>query len=75
MSQQKFDGLLPSFSAIQPDNQAGKVWIVAILTIVYVIISVLVRGFIKWGLYRADDYLLVIATVSSKTPHKLPALD
>jgi hypothetical protein len=64
MSQQKFGGLLPPFSAIQHDDQAGKVWVVTILTIVYVVISALVRGFIKWGLYRADDYLLVVATVS-----------
>jgi hypothetical protein len=65
MSEQQVAGLLPSFSAIHPGDQAGKVWVVTILATIYVVLSALVRGFIKWGIYGADDYLLMIATVRS----------
>jgi hypothetical protein len=63
MSEQQAVGVLPPFSAIQPGDQAGKVWIVTILATIYVILSALVRAYVKWGIYEADDYLLVIATV------------
>jgi hypothetical protein len=65
MSEQQVVGLLPPFSAIHPGDQAGKVWVVTILATIYVVLSALVRGFIKWGIYGADDYLLMIATVRS----------
>jgi hypothetical protein len=63
MSEQQIVNTLPPFSAIQPEDQAGKVWVVTILATIYVVLSALVRGFIKWGIYGADDYLLVLATV------------
>jgi hypothetical protein len=63
MGERQFEGLLPPFSAIQPGDQAGKVWVVTILATIYVVLSALARGFIKWGIYGVDDYLLSIATV------------
>jgi hypothetical protein len=63
MSEQQFGGLLPPFSAVQSGDQAGKVWVVTILVTIYVVLSALARGFIKWGIYGVDDYLLIIATV------------
>jgi hypothetical protein len=66
MNEQQFVGVLPPFSAIHPGDQAGKVWVVTILATIYVVLSALVRGFIKWGIYGADDYLLMIATVGRK---------
>jgi hypothetical protein len=59
-------GLEPPFSAVYPDDQAGSLWIVTILALIYVLLSALVRGFIKWGIYGADDYLLAAATVCWK---------
>jgi hypothetical protein len=56
-------GVEPPFSAVYPDDQAGSLWIVTILATIYVLLSALVRGFIKWGIYGADDYLLAVATV------------
>jgi hypothetical protein len=63
MSKQHDLGVEPPFSAIHPDDDAGSVYVITILVTIYVILSTLVRGFIKWGIYGVDDYLLGIATV------------
>lgn len=67
MSVQHGLGAAPPLSAVTDDNQAGSLWIVTILATIYVVLSAAVRGFVKWGLYGADDYLLAIATVSQDT--------
>jgi len=72
MSVQQGLGAAPPLSAVTADNQAGTLWIVTILTTIYVVLSATVRGFVKWGLYGADDYLLVIATVSQPSPLHIP---
>jgi hypothetical protein len=69
MREPQLVGNLPPFSAIHPEDQAGKVWIVTILATIYVVLSALVRGFIKRGIYGPDDYLLIAATVGWKSPH------
>ncbi|KAF2689937.1 hypothetical protein K458DRAFT_474325 [Lentithecium fluviatile CBS 122367] len=63
MSVQDGLGSAPPLSAVYPDDQAGTLWIVTILTTVYVVLSAVVRGFVKWGIYGLDDYLLAIATL------------
>jgi hypothetical protein len=62
MSETQGFGVSPPLSAITFDDQAGKLWIVTILAIIYVTLSAMVRGFVKWGMYGVDDYLLLIAT-------------
>jgi hypothetical protein len=56
-------GAAPPLSAITFNDQAGTLWIVTILGTIYVLLSALVRAFVKWGIYGVDDYLLAIATV------------
>lgn len=63
MSEQHGLGTAPPLSAITFDNQAGTLWIVTILATIYVILSALVRAFVKWGIYGIDDYILAVATV------------
>lgn len=53
-----------SFSPIEHNDHAGFLWIVTILGIVYSSFSTLVRARIKRGIYGADDYFIVLATVS-----------
>jgi hypothetical protein len=71
MSEQQVVGVLPPFSAIHTGDQAGKVWIVTILATIYVVLAALARGFVKWGIYGADDYLLAIGTVRWKPSFQL----
>jgi hypothetical protein len=47
MSEQQMVGVLPPFSAVEPKDQAGKVYVVTILATIYVVLSALVRGFVK----------------------------
>lgn len=51
------------FSPITPDDHAGSVWIAAILCLVYSVITLSLRGHLRWKMYGTDDYLVVAATV------------
>jgi len=63
MTEQQGLGTAPPLAAISFNDQAGTLWIVTILATIYVILSALVRAYVKWGIYGIDDYLLAIATV------------
>jgi hypothetical protein len=69
MSEQQGLGAAPPLSAITYNDQAGTLWIVTILATIYVVLSALVRAFVKWGIYGPDDYLLAIATVRCQNHH------
>ncbi|EXJ95667.1 hypothetical protein A1O1_00789 [Capronia coronata CBS 617.96] len=50
------------FSPITPDDHAGSLWIAALLCLVYSIITIFVRGHLRWKMYGTDDYLALAAT-------------
>ncbi|OCK78851.1 hypothetical protein K432DRAFT_383549 [Lepidopterella palustris CBS 459.81] len=57
-------GLPPNqFSEVTDDNHAGTIWIVAILCLIYSVLTFITRGFIKWKMIGIDDYVLIAAQV------------
>ncbi|KIX01115.1 uncharacterized protein Z518_10181 [Rhinocladiella mackenziei CBS 650.93] len=50
------------FSPITPDDHAGSVWIAALLCLVYSVITLALRGHLRWKMYGVDDYLAFAAT-------------
>ncbi|OCL10542.1 hypothetical protein AOQ84DRAFT_374814 [Glonium stellatum] len=53
------------FSEVTEDNHAGVVWIVALLCLVYSMLTFVTRGAIKWTLLGMDDWALVAAQVAA----------
>ncbi|EXJ89772.1 hypothetical protein A1O3_02839 [Capronia epimyces CBS 606.96] len=53
----------PRFSPITPDDHAGSVWIAALLCLVYSVITLCLRGHLRWKMYGVDDGLALTATV------------
>jgi hypothetical protein len=51
------------FSQVTPDNHAGEIWIATLLCLVYSIITVGTRGYLRMSMYGVDDYLILGATV------------
>ncbi|KAH0845449.1 hypothetical protein AYO21_06154 [Fonsecaea monophora] len=51
------------FSPITPDNHAASVWIATLLCLIYSILTLALRGHLRWKMYRLDDYLALAATV------------
>lgn len=51
------------FAQVTPDNHAGSIWIATLLCLVYTIITILTRGFLRKAMYGIDDYLILGATV------------
>ncbi|KAF1812931.1 hypothetical protein P152DRAFT_507237 [Eremomyces bilateralis CBS 781.70] len=51
------------FSPIIDGNHAGYIYIATILFIVYTVLSLVVRGHIKWGLYGFDDWTIFASTI------------
>ncbi|THZ76048.1 hypothetical protein D6C85_02512 [Aureobasidium pullulans] len=57
------------FSRITDTDHAGYVWIVALLSLIYPFGTLLVRLNVRWGLYGADDWALVAATLAAVCQH------
>lgn len=53
------------FSPITPDDHAGSVWIATLLCLVYSVVTLALRGHLRWKMYGVDDYLALAATVKS----------
>ncbi|KAL2410375.1 hypothetical protein ABEF95_000490 [Exophiala dermatitidis] len=51
------------FSQITPDDHAGSVWIAALLCLVYSVLTLFLRGHLRWKMYGPDDYLALVATL------------
>ncbi|KAI1612445.1 hypothetical protein EDD37DRAFT_647988 [Exophiala viscosa] len=51
------------FSPITPDDHAGSIWIATILCLIYSVITLTLRGHLRWKMYGMDDYLALAATV------------
>lgn len=51
------------FSRITPDDHAGSLWIASLLCLVYSIITLALRGHLRWKMYGPDDYLATVAMV------------
>jgi hypothetical protein len=54
----------PRFSPVTPDDHAGQLWIVTILSLTYSTLVVTARGYIKYKMFGFDDILIGLATVS-----------
>ena len=52
-------------SPVTPDDQAGKLWIVTILSLIYALHVAGARAFIKRHMFGLDDALFGVATVST----------
>ncbi|KIW87391.1 uncharacterized protein Z519_12027 [Cladophialophora bantiana CBS 173.52] len=52
------------FSPITPDDHAGSVWIATLLCLVYSVITLVLRGHLRWNMYGLDDYLALAATAT-----------
>ncbi|KIV96677.1 hypothetical protein, variant [Exophiala mesophila] len=50
------------FSRITPDDHAGSLWIASLLCLVYSVITLALRGHLRWKMYGPDDYLATVAT-------------
>jgi hypothetical protein len=58
----------PGFSPIAPDDQAGNLWILTILALIYTSMVAAARVYIKQRMYGLDDVLIGFSIVSpSKT--------
>ena len=55
------NGLAP----VTPDDHAGKLWIVTILSLIYALHVAGARAFIKRRMFGLDDVLFGVATVSA----------
>lgn len=53
------------FAPITSNDQAGSIWISAILCLVYSVLVVAVRVHLRRKIYGMDDYLILAATVRS----------
>ncbi|KIY02762.1 uncharacterized protein Z520_01227 [Fonsecaea multimorphosa CBS 102226] len=50
------------FSPITPDDHAGSVWIATLLCLIYSVVTLALRGHLRWKMYGLDDYLALTAT-------------
>ena len=51
------------FAPVTPDDHAGSIWIATLLSLVYTVITLVTRGFLRKQLYGVDDYLILGASV------------
>jgi hypothetical protein len=52
-----------AFSEVTDSNHAGVTWIIALLCLVYSVLTYITRGFIKWHMLGWDDLAITIAQV------------
>lgn len=61
------------FSPITPDDQAGSVWITALLCLIYSVLVLIVRVILRRKVFGPDDWLVGGATVLQPlTPRLIP---
>jgi hypothetical protein len=51
------------YSPITPDNHAGILWIVALLSLIFSVLSLVTRSYVKRNKWWYDDTVCTIATV------------
>lgn len=56
-----------AFSRIAPNDHAGQLWIVTILSLIYSFLGAMARVYIKHQMFGFDDLLLGFATVRLST--------
>ncbi|KAH7126564.1 hypothetical protein B0J11DRAFT_459762, partial [Dendryphion nanum] len=49
------------FSEVTENNKAGMIWVISLLGLVYSILALLTRAFIKWRLLGLEDLSLIVA--------------
>jgi hypothetical protein len=54
-----------SLSPITPDDHAGKLWILTILSLIYTLQVAVARIYIKYRMFGIDDALYGVAIVSN----------
>lgn len=54
----------PGFSPIAPADQAGNIWILIILALIYTSMVAAARVYIKYRMYGLDDVLIAFSIVS-----------
>jgi len=59
------------FSPITPDDQAGSVWITALLCLIYSVLVLIVRVNLRRKVFGPDDWLVAGATVLQPTTPRL----
>lgn len=52
-----------AFSEVTDNNHAGVTWIIALLCLVYSVLTYVTRGFIKWNMLGWDDAAITVAQV------------
>lgn len=52
------------FAPITSDNHSGSLWIASILCLIYGVLTLTLRGHIKFRIYGLDDWLIAVATVT-----------
>ncbi|KAF2188207.1 hypothetical protein K469DRAFT_703678 [Zopfia rhizophila CBS 207.26] len=51
------------FSEVTENNHAGVIWVITLLGLVYTLLTLITRAFIKWHMLGPDDFALVAAQV------------
>ena len=51
------------FSPITPNDRGGYAWIASLLCLFFSILTLILRGQIKWRNYGLDDWFVAAATV------------
>lgn len=54
----------PRFATVTADDYGGVVWTVSILCGIYSLLTMALRGYIKWRTWGLDDWLAGAATVT-----------
>jgi hypothetical protein len=63
------DGLSGNrFAEITPDNHAGSIWIASLLCLIYSVLTLALRGHLRFRIYGMDDYMALAATVRQYAP-------
>lgn len=52
------------FSQVTENDHAGIIWVVALLALVYSVLTLVTRSVIKWHMVGSDDFALIAAQVS-----------
>lgn len=63
------------FAPISPDNDSGSIWIATLLCLVYSLITILTRAWLRQKLYSVDDVLILLAFVQCPQYPKTDSAD
>ena len=56
------------FAEVTPDDHAGSIWIASILCLIYSVLTLILRGHLRFRMFEVDDYIATVATVYTKLP-------